>query len=244
VELAGQRGDEVEPEAVHVHFGHPVPQRVHDQPQRLVVAHVQAVPDARRVVVVLFVLIDQPVVGLAMWEAELVNDPPGAAISLAGRLAGVPDPRNPRGRRHQLVVVLVLTACATVLVGNDCVTAIWQWAAGTDKEILARIGTRYDAWTGRYVVLSEPTFRRVLTSVDGDAWTARSADTSSMCSPDTLSGPGVARDGQAHRNVNNALVRGRPRTRLPPSSCAPLSYARAPPRSDGRMAFRADSVVL
>jgi hypothetical protein len=106
---------------------------------------------------------------LAMWEAELVDDPPGVALSLAGRLAGVPDPRKPRGRRHQLVVILVLTACATLVVGNDCVTAIWQWAAGADQEVLARIGARYDAWTGRYLVPSEPTFRRVLTSVDGDA---------------------------------------------------------------------------
>ena len=94
--------------------------------------------------------------------------PAGYALSLAGRLAGVPDPRKPRGRRHRLVVVLVLTACATLVVGNDCVTAIWQWAAGADQEVLARIGARYDAWTGRYLVPSEPTFRRVLTSVDGD----------------------------------------------------------------------------
>jgi hypothetical protein len=67
------------------------------------------------------------------------------------------------------VVILVLTACATLVVGNDCVTAIWQWAASTDQEVLARIGARYDAWTGRYLVPSEPTFRRVLADADGDA---------------------------------------------------------------------------
>lgn len=106
---------------------------------------------------------------LALWEAELAADPQVRASSLAMRLAGVPDPRDPRGRRHPLVVVLVLTACATLVVGNDCVTAIWQWAAGTGQEALARIGARYDGWTGRYVVPSEATFRRVLTTVDGDA---------------------------------------------------------------------------
>ncbi|KAB1927202.1 ISAs1 family transposase [Micromonospora sp. ALFpr18c] len=106
---------------------------------------------------------------LALWEAELADDPLVMASSLAGRLAGVPDPRKPQGRRHRLVVILALTACATLVVGNDCVTAIWQWAAGTDQEILARIGARYDAWTGRYLVPSEPTFRRVLAGVDGDA---------------------------------------------------------------------------
>jgi predicted transposase YbfD/YdcC len=63
----------------------------------------------------------------------------------------------------------VLAACATLVVGNDCVTAIWQWAAGTGQDVLARIGARYDGWTGRYLVPSEATFRRVLTRVDGDA---------------------------------------------------------------------------
>jgi len=86
---------------------------------------------------------------MALWEAELAGDPLGMALSLAGRLAGVPDPRKPRGRRHRLVVVLVLTACATLVVGDDCVTAIWQRAAGAGQEVLARIDACDDAWTGR-----------------------------------------------------------------------------------------------
>ena len=105
---------------------------------------------------------------LALWEAELAADPQVMASSLTDRLAGVPDPRKPRGRRHRLAVVLVLTACATLVVGNDSLSAIWQWAAGASQEVLARIGARYDGWTGRHVVPSEATFRRVLTSVDGD----------------------------------------------------------------------------
>jgi len=115
---------------------------------------------------------DQPAVDhvadLALWEAELAADPQVMASSLADRLARVPDPRDPRGRRHPLVV-LVLAACATLVVGNDCVTAIWQRAAGTGQDVLARIGARYDGWTGRYQVPSGATFRRVLTLVDGDA---------------------------------------------------------------------------
>jgi hypothetical protein len=105
---------------------------------------------------------------LALWETELAADPQAMASSLAMRLAGVPDPRDRRGRRHPLAVVLVLTACATLVVGNDCVTAIGQWAAGTDQDVLARIGARYDGWTGRYVAPSEATFRRVLSTLDGD----------------------------------------------------------------------------
>jgi hypothetical protein len=45
---------------------------------------------------------------LALWEAELAADPQVVASSLAARLARVPDPRDPRGRRHPLVVILVL----------------------------------------------------------------------------------------------------------------------------------------
>ena len=106
---------------------------------------------------------------LALWEAELAADPQQVASSLVQRLAQVPDPRDPRGRRHPLVVILVLTACATLVAGNDCLAAIWQWAAGTGQDVLARIGARYDGWTGRYVVPSEATFRGVLARLDGDA---------------------------------------------------------------------------
>ena len=106
---------------------------------------------------------------LALWEAELGADPQVAASSLAQRLASVPDPRAVRGRRHRLVVILVLAACATLVVGNDCVAAIWQWAAGTSQDVLARIGARFDPLTGRYLVPSERTFRRVLQELDGDA---------------------------------------------------------------------------
>ncbi|MQY40479.1 hypothetical protein SRB17_85120 [Streptomyces sp. RB17] len=46
------------------------------------------------------------------------------------RLAGVPDPRDPRGVRHRLAVVLALTACA-VLAG-----AVWVWVlAGADAYV-------------------------------------------------------------------------------------------------------------
>lgn len=114
------------------------------------------------------VVVDQ-LADLALWEAELAADPQQVAASLMTRLATVPDPRDRRGRRHPLKVILVLTACATLVTGNDCLTAIWQWARGCGQQILARIGARFDGWTGRYVVPSEATFRMVLARVDGDA---------------------------------------------------------------------------
>jgi hypothetical protein len=118
-----------------------------------------------------------PVVGhladLALWEAELAADGGDTdALAVAGplvqRLRQVPDPRRARGRRHCLVVILALTACATLVVGNDSVAAIWQWAARTPQAVLRRLGARFDPWRGRHTVPSERTFRRVLTDLDGD----------------------------------------------------------------------------
>jgi hypothetical protein len=78
------------------------------------------------------------------------------------RLRRVPDQRARRGRRHPLLVILVLVACATLVVGGDSVAAIWQWAARSPQDKLARIGARRDPLTGLFVVPSEHTFRRVL----------------------------------------------------------------------------------
>ena len=55
------------------------------------------------------------------------------------------------------------------MAGNDSVTAIRQWAAGTPQDVLYRIGARYNPLLGRYTVPSERTFRRVLAGLDGDA---------------------------------------------------------------------------
>jgi predicted transposase YbfD/YdcC len=116
---------------------------------------------------------------LALWEAELAADPAGVgsvaadplsvASSLLERLRQVPDPRRLRGLRHPLLVILVLTACATLVPGNDSVTAIRQWAVGTPQDVLRCLGARYNPWRGRYMVPSERTFRRVLAGLDGDA---------------------------------------------------------------------------
>jgi hypothetical protein len=72
--------------------------------------------------------------------------------ALLRRLAQVPDRRARGGLRHPLAVVPVLTACATLVVGGDRVAAIWQWAARSPQDKLARIGARWDPLTGRYLV--------------------------------------------------------------------------------------------
>jgi predicted transposase YbfD/YdcC len=106
---------------------------------------------------------------LALWEAELAADPAEVESVLVSRLAQVPDHRARRGLRHPLVVVLVLAACATLVVGSDSMAAIWQWVARSPQDKLARIGARRDSLTGLYTVPSERTFRRVLNNLDTDA---------------------------------------------------------------------------
>lgn len=105
----------------------------------------------------------------ARWEAELAVDPAEVESALVRRLSQVPDRRRRKGLRHRLVVVLALVACATLVVGSDSVTAIWQWAAGAPQRRLARLGARWNPFTRRFVVPSERTFRRVLAGLDGDA---------------------------------------------------------------------------
>ncbi|MGN9789334.1 transposase family protein [Nonomuraea sp. ZG12] len=106
---------------------------------------------------------------LALWEAELAADPIVVESALMRRLATVPDRRSACGRRHPLVVILTLTACATLVVGGDSVAAIWQWAARTSQQALQRLGAHRDPFTGRFTVTSERTFRRVLARLDADA---------------------------------------------------------------------------
>ncbi len=70
VELARQGRREVEAEPVDVHLGDPVPQRVHDQLQRVRMAHVERVARAGVVHVVLRRVVDEPVVGRVVDAAE------------------------------------------------------------------------------------------------------------------------------------------------------------------------------
>jgi predicted transposase YbfD/YdcC len=96
-------------------------------------------------------------------------DPAEAESALVARLSQVRDLRRRRGLRHRLVLILALTACATLVVGSDSVAAIWQWAARAPQDKLGRLGAQWNPFTRRFVVPSERTFRRVLARLDGDA---------------------------------------------------------------------------
>ncbi|MGW2083306.1 transposase family protein [Streptomyces sp. NPDC001939] len=74
----------------------------------------------------------------ARWEAELHTSPTETQSALVKRRREVPDRQGDKGRRHPLVVILKLTACATLVVGSDSIAAIWQWAARFSQDVLAR----------------------------------------------------------------------------------------------------------
>ncbi|MFW6638499.1 transposase family protein [Nocardiopsis algeriensis] len=152
---------------------------------------------------------------LALWEAELATDQATTEFKLVSSLRQVPDQRKRHGRRHALVVILALTACATLVIGGDSIAAIWQWAARAPQTKPARIGARYDPLTGRYLVPSERTFRRVLTHLDAAALdTVTCAYTTDLASgtipaPEIPTTPGPV-EREQRRTAGRAAVRRRP----------------------------------
>jgi hypothetical protein len=93
---------------------------------------------------------------------------PGEVRGLLERLAEVPDPRDPRGVRHRLAVVLALTACA-VLAGATSLLAVGEWIADVPADVLEALGLRPDPVMPQRDLPAESTVRRVLTRLDGDA---------------------------------------------------------------------------
>ncbi|WP_327044604.1 transposase family protein [Microbispora sp. NBC_01189] len=173
---------------------------------------------------------------LATGEAELATDPAATEPALVGRLSKVPGRRSHRGRRHPLVVILALIACATLVVGGDSTTAIWQWAAGTFQEHLRRLGAYPDPFTGRFVIPSERTFRRVLADLDADALDADALDADALDTAvsgyvtDVVGGSAPRRGPPCNRPPDH-LGASRPRRPDPQGATNRFSLAR--PRSSG-----------
>ncbi|WP_093485670.1 MULTISPECIES: transposase family protein [unclassified Streptomyces] len=74
---------------------------------------------------------------LADVTSPLLVDHP----ELLARVAAMPDPRRACGRRHPLVFVLALAACA-VLADARSLTAIAEWAADAPPDLLIRLADR------------------------------------------------------------------------------------------------------
>ncbi|MET7477230.1 transposase family protein [Streptomyces sp. NPDC005648] len=97
--------------------------------------------------------------------------PPAAPEEFPGpleRLAEIPDPRDPRGVRHRLVVVHALTACA-VLTGVTSLLAVGGWIADAPAHALEALGLRPDPVMPGRDLPAESTVRRLLARLDGDA---------------------------------------------------------------------------
>lgn len=125
------------------------------------------------------------------FDEDEFPDVPLAPAALVAALKTVPDPRDPRGRRHPLTGILALAACA-VVAGARSFVAIAEWAAAAAPAALTRLGVTGDA-------PSESTIRRTLSRVDGNGlddiigtWAAlRTANPEDM--------PLIALDGKAVR---------------------------------------------
>ena len=84
-----------------------------------------------------------------------------AALSLLDALAEVPDPRAPRGVRHGVLAVLLVSACA-VLSGARSFVAIAEYAHDAGRVVLDLLGIGM-------AVPHESTIRRLLQRLDPDA---------------------------------------------------------------------------
>jgi predicted transposase YbfD/YdcC len=141
----------------------------------------------------------------------------GQCPGLAGYLARVPDPRDPRGVRHSLTSLL-LAAVAAVLAGARSFTAIGEWAADAPPRVLAVLGVRYDPLARRFQPPDEATFRRVLEAVDAAALEAALGSwLDARVQAARPGGPGrrerrvVAVDGKAVRGTRHARGNGQAR---------------------------------
>ncbi|MGW4881416.1 ISAs1 family transposase [Streptomyces sp. NPDC004262] len=131
---------------------------------------------------------------------------PGEVPDLLERLAQVPDPRDPRGVRHALAVVLALTACA-VLAGATSLLAVGEWIADAPPHVLERLGVRPDPVLPRRMVPAETTARRLLARIDGDALDRAVGGWLADRRPASPGPRGLAVDGKSLRGA--AKSRGR-----------------------------------
>ncbi|WP_406465005.1 transposase family protein [Streptomyces sp. NBC_01622] len=125
---------------------------------------------------------------------------PEEVPSLVERPAGVPDPRDPRGVRHRLAVVLALTACA-VLAGATALPAVGEWIADAPGYVLEQVGVDSDPLLPRRVRPAETTVRRLLARIDGDAPDRAVGRRLADRRPKTTGLRGLAVDGKSLRGA-------------------------------------------
>jgi predicted transposase YbfD/YdcC len=130
-----------------------------------------------------------------------INEPARHPRALVERFALVPDPRDRRGRVHPLPVVLALAACATA-AGHGRPTEIGEWCQDATQDLLAAIGARYDALSGRYLAPGKDTVTRVLARIDPDILDCTLCEFQAGLASGPVPGPGreqIALDGKVLR---------------------------------------------
>ena len=101
------------------------------------------------------------VVAALVTVAAGVREATGA--SLLECFAAVPDPRDPRGRRHSLASILGLCTAA-VLAGEVDLAGITAWISAAPQGLLAVMGLRRNAF-GRHVAPHPDTVERVFAAL-------------------------------------------------------------------------------
>jgi predicted transposase YbfD/YdcC len=86
-----------------------------------------------------------------------------SGVGLLECFAAVPDPRDPRGRRHCLASILGLCTAA-VLTGEVDLVGITAWVAAAPQDLLAALGLRRNGF-GRYVAPHPDTIERVFAAL-------------------------------------------------------------------------------
>lgn len=125
---------------------------------------------------------------------------PGEVPSLLERLAEVPDPRDPRGVRHALAVVLAPAACA-VLAGATSLLAVGEWIVDAPPQVLERLGVQPDPVLPRRLVPPEATVRRLLARIDGDALNRAVGGWRADRRPESSGLRGLSMDGKSLRGA-------------------------------------------
>src|SRR5674476_1366575 len=143
--------------------------------------------------------------GASLSALSVTTCPPfteHSCTDLLARFAAVPDPRRPRGIRHQVQTILAIAAGA-VVGGARSFAAIGEWATDAPQWVLAVLGARQDHMHGHLVAPHEATLRRTIQAFDAElldavisGWLAEQCATGSRA---TL--PAVAADGKTVRGA-------------------------------------------
>jgi Druantia protein DruA/DDE_Tnp_1-associated/Transposase DDE domain len=123
--------------------------------------------------------------------------------SLYEALKQVADPRKRRGCSYRESSGLLVLVIAAVLAGRQSYAAIAQWVQDVPEDLLRALRCTRDARTGRCRRPSEPTLRRMISSVDAEAVDrelARWAREQGVMLP----GNAIAIDGKALRGSHGA----------------------------------------